>query len=245
MPKLSFRPVLLAQDGFVSSATQQHALGTIGITKDGRWFRYCLAGAADLVAGNCIQGPAVIANHLALTSVAQVAGATALAVTPGATAGAANLYAEGYLGVDTTPANGTTYNVNGHLAITASTAFTLNLDGEDPVNVAFTSATRYGLIHNPYKNVIQMPVTTATGLLVGVANYIITAAQYGWIQTKGIASVLIAGTPALGAGIMSPGTAAGAAVVVTTTNLVVAQYVGRMAQVGVDGKNNFAMLSID
>lgn len=245
MPKLSAHPVLLAQDGFVSSATQQHAFGQLGFTKDGRWFRYCLAGAVDLVAGNCIQGPAIVANHLANTPPAVAAGATAFTYTPGATAGAANLYAEGYLGVDTTPGNGTTYNVGSHLAITASTAFALNIDGEDPINVALTTASRVGLIANPYRGVIQMPVTTATGLLVGVANYIITAAQYGWIQTKGIASVLIAGTPALGAGIMSPGTTAGAAVVVTTTNLVVAQYVGRMAQIGVDGKNNFAMLNID
>lgn len=244
MPKLSYSPILLGQDGFVSSATQQHPLGAKGVTKDGRTFRYCLAGASNLVAGNCIQSAAVIANHLANTPPAVAIGATSFSYTPGATAGAANLYAEGYLGVDTTPGNGTTYNIKDHLAITASTAFTLNLDAEDPINVALTTSSRVGMIHNPYKNVIQMPVTTATGLLVGVANYIITAGEYGWIQTAGIGSVLIAGTPALGAGIMSPGTSAGAAVVVTTTNLVVAQYVGRMAQVGVDGKNNFVMISI-
>lgn len=245
MPKLSSHPVQLAQDGFVSSATQQHPIGQVGFTKDGRWFRYCLAGAADLVAGNCIQGPAIIANHLANTPPAVAAGATSFTYTPGATLGAVGIYNEGYLGVDTTPGNGTTYNVANNPAIASATAFTLTIDGEDPINVALTSSSRVGLLANPYKGVIQMPITTATGLLVGVANYIITAAQYGWIQTKGIASVLIAGTPALGAGIMSPGTAAGAAVVVTTTNLVVAQYVGRMAQIGVDGKNNFAMLNID
>ena len=85
----------------------------------------------------------------------------------------------------------------------------------------------------------------AAGTAVGVATYIITAAQYGWVQTRGICSTLIAGTPALGAMVMTPSTAAGSAVIMTTTNLVVAQLVGRMCQIGVDGKNNWVNLDID
>jgi len=246
MPKLSYRPILLAQDGFTSSATQQHPLGAIGVTKDGRQFRYCQAGSgADLVAGNCIQGPAVIPDHLARTAAVTLAGAQSTVFTPAATGGAANLYAEGYLGVDTAPNLGATYMVKDHAAITASVAFTVNLDLEDSVLVAWSTASRINLIHNPYKNVIQMPVTTATGLLVGVAQYIITASQFGWLLVKGIGSVLIAGTPALGAGVMAPGAVAGAAEIITTTNLVVGQYVGRMAQIGVAGKANFVMVTID
>lgn len=241
---LSGHPVHLGQNMFVSSATQQHPLGTKGIDQTGRVFRYCQAGASDLVAGNAIQSSAIVANHLAMTPSAAAIGAVTVSVTPGATAGAANLYAEGYLGTDTTPGNGIVYAVKSHPAIVSSTAFSVTLYDEDAITVAITTASRLDLIANPYKNVIQFPVTTATGSLVGVASYIITATQYGWIQTHGLATPLIAGTPALGAGIMSPGTTAGASVVVTTTNLVVAQYVGRMAQIGVDGKNNFAWLSI-
>jgi hypothetical protein len=103
-----------------------------------------------------------------------------------------------------------------------------------------------GLIANPYNGVIQLPVTTATGTLVGIATYIISAGQYGWIQTWGICSVLTTGTPALGAMVMGPGTAAGAAqVVVAAGTLIVAQIIGHMAQVGVDGKNNFVHVRIN
>ncbi len=245
MPNLSNRDVLLGQNMWVSSATQQHPLGTRGVTPDGRVFRYAKAGASDLVAGNCLQSPAVITTHLANTPPAVSAGATSFQYTPGATAGAANLYAEGYLQVDTTPGNGYTYTVKDHPAITASTAFTLNLDADDPVQVALTTSSRVGLLANPYNGVIQFPVTTATGILVGVAAYVIAAGEYGWIQTWGPCSVLINGTPALGAAVVSPSaTTAGSVDVITTTNLVTAQIVGNMCQVGVSTKDNFVWLKV-
>ena len=243
MAKLRTPIEVIGQDDFVSSATQAHALGTRVETDDGRVYRYCQAGASDLVAGNCLQSSAIITTHLANTPPAVALGATSFAYTPGATAGAANLYAEGYLQVDTTPGNGYTYAVAGHAAITASTAFTLNL--KEPIQVALTTSSRVGLIANPYKNVIQMPVTTATGTLVGIAPSIISATQYGWIQTWGMASVLTTGTPALGAIVMTPGSVAGAAeIIVAAGTLIVAQIVGQMAQVGVNGKNNFCNLRI-
>lgn len=228
---------------FSSGTTQFHALGTRRETKDGRAFRYCSVGSgAALVAGNCIQSSAIVANHLANTPPAVAIGDKSFSYTPGATAGAANLYAEGFLQIDTTPGNGHTYQVSGHAAITSSVAFTLNL--VDAVQVALTTSSRVGLIANPYKNVIQMPVTTATGTYVGIAPMAIPASEFGWLQTEGIASVLIAGTPALGAAVMCPGATAGAAeVIVAAGTLIVAQFVGHMAQVGVSGKNNFVHLS--
>jgi hypothetical protein len=72
-------------------------------------FRYCAAGASDTVAGSVYQSAAPIPNHLANTPPAVAVGATSFTYTPGNTAGAANLYAEGYLQVDTTPGNGYTY----------------------------------------------------------------------------------------------------------------------------------------
>lgn len=228
------------QDSFSSSALQTAALGDRRQTGDGRQFKYCLAGAADLVAGNVIQSPIIVPNHLANTPPAVAIGDKSFVYTPGNTAAAANFYAGGYLGVDTTPGNGYTYQVSGHAAITGSTAFTLNL--VDAIQVALTTSSRVGLIANPYRGVIQFPVTTATGSYVGIAPAIITAAQYGWLQTGGSASVLISGTPAMGALVMTPSAAAGSAIIMTTTNLIVAQVVGNMGQIGVDGKNNWVNL---
>lgn len=227
------------KDVYLSTDRPQHRLGTLARTRDGRLFRYCKAGAVALVPGNVIQSPAIVTAHLALTSAAQAIGDKAITVTPGAVLGTENQYAEGYLSVDTTPGNGRQYGISGHKAFASATAFTLNLENDDPLDIAFTTATRYGLIANPYNGVIQMPVTTATGTFVGIAVSIIPIGGFGWVQTWGIAPVLISGTPALGAEVMSPGAVAGAAeVVVAAGTLIVAQMIGHMAQVGVSGKNN-------
>lgn len=232
-----------AQDSFTSSATQFHQLGTLGKTPDGRVFRYSQAGAVDTVAGKLYQGAAPIANHLANTPPAVAIGATSFTYTPGATAGAANLYAEGYLQVDTTPGEGYIYQVASHEAITASTAFTLNL--KDAIQVALTTSSRVGLVHNAYKNVILVP-TTNTGRVAGVAPTIIADTEFGWLQTRGPASVLINGTPGITAPVVNSGTTTGAVDVWTTAAAAVAvSHVGYMMQVGVSTKYNFVFLTID
>jgi len=232
------------QADFTSRVNPTHKVGTRIVTDDGRVFRYAKAGVADLAAGNVVQGPAIVPNHLANTPPAVAVGATSFVYTPGATAGAADLYADGLLGVDTTPGNGYTYGVLTHGAITSGTAFTLYL--KDQIQVALTTSSRVGLIPNKYNGVVQLPVTTATGIVVGVAGYIISANQYGWIQTWGLCSVLTTGTPALGAMVMGPGTVAGAAQVVAAAGtLIVAQIIGHMAQIGVDGKNCWVDLRIN
>jgi len=236
---------LIATGGgtFDSSSTQKHPLGTRAMTKDGRVFRYAVAGAVDTVAGSLYQQAAVVTAHLANTPPVVAVGATSFVYTPGAATGVANLYAEGYLQVDTTPGNGYTYLVSGHDAIASSTAFTLFL--KDPIQVALTASSRVGLMPNAYKNVIVCP-TAITGRVAGVAPCIITATQYGWLQTRGPASVLINGTPAVTSPVANSGTTAGAVDVWTTAAAaVVVTPVGYMMQVGVSTKNNMVFLTID
>lgn len=233
---------ITARDTFSSSTSQDHALGAIGRTPDGRIFRYAVAGVSDTVAGSLYQSAAPIAAHLANTPPAVAINAKSFTYTPGATAGAANLYAEGYMQVDTAPGAGYTYVVSGHAAIASSTAFTLTL--RDPIQVALTTSSRVGLVHNAFKNAIVAPTTLTAGL-AGVAPCIITAAQYGWLQTRGPASVLINGTPGVGVSVTNSATTAGAVDVITTTNLVTSDVVGRMMQVGVSTKLNFVFLTID
>ena len=230
----------VGQDMFTSSATQLAPLWSRAETKDGRAFRYVQAVAAT-VAGSVYQSTAPIANHLANTPPAVAVGATSFTYTPGATAGAANLYAEGYLQVDTTPGNGYTYTISGHGAITASTAFTLNL--VDPIQIALTTSSRVGLVHNPGKNVIVNP-TTATAAVAGVAPCIIATSEYGWLQTWGPASTLINGTPGVGIGVVISATTAGAVDVAAVAAEINTRQIGHMMQVGVSTKNNLVMLRI-
>lgn len=232
------------------TSDQKHPLGTLAIGKDGSLYRYCQAGAADLVVGNIVQSAAPIALHLALTSAAMAIGQSQPAlpvfqttVTPGATAGAANLYAEGYLGIDTTPGNGYRYTISGHPAIVASTAFTLTL--EEPLrDTAFTTATRYGLYHHRFKNVIQCPTTITSAVCGGVVAPIV-AANYGWLITKGPFMALINGTPAVTAPVINSATTAGAVDVWTSAAQPTSSLVGFMRQVGVSTKNNLIQISVD
>jgi len=228
------------QDGFTSSATQLAPLWSRATTKDGRVFRYVQA-VADTVAGSVYQSTAPIALHLARTAPIVAVGATSFVFTPGAAGGAANLYGEGYCQVDTTPGNGYTYGVAGHAAITSSVAFTVYL--QDPIQVALTASSTVGLVHNPGKNVIVMP-TTATAAVAGVAPYIISTAQYGWLQTWGPCSVLINGTPGVGIGVVISATTAGAVDVAAVAAEINTRQVGHMMQVGVSTKNNMVFLRI-
>lgn len=230
------------QDTFTPTTDQRHALWTLVASKDGRLFRYVQMGAADSVAGSLYQCAAPLANHLANTPPVVNIGDTSFQYTPGATAGAAGLYNEGYLQVDTTPGNGYVYQVKSNDTITASTAFTLTL--LDKIQVALTASSRVGLLPNKGKNVIVAP-TTLTGQVAGIAPAIITAVSFGWLQTAGICSALINGTPAITAPVINSATTAGALDVWTTAAQATSALVGHMCQVGVSGKNNFVDLMLD
>lgn len=172
----------------LNTATAQATVGSCATTPDGRRFRYCKAGGTALVPGKLQQAPAEVTNHQNLVPAAAAIGATSVTVTLGATAATANQYAGGYLVVTITPGQGYQYLIKSHPAADASATLTLTL--EDPIQVALTTASNVDLIANPYNGVIVNP-TTASSCPVGVAVYPITAEYYGWIQTGGVANILV------------------------------------------------------
>lgn len=221
------------QELFSSSATQVHPLGFLATDGFGRYFRYAKAGASALVVGNVIQAPAQITTHDQLTPAAAAIGATQITVTLDATNDATeNYYAGGLAIIDTTPGLGYSYPISGHplIAASASGVFKLGL----PIQVALTTSSRVTLTPNRYRGVIQAPVTTLTGAVVGAAVYPIAASEFGWIGVSGTFGTLIAGTPAVGSIVTSPGTAAGA--VVTDPANAAVDVIGVMNVTGVDGK---------
>jgi hypothetical protein len=223
-----------AQEPFSSSSTQMHPLGARGEDIFGRVWRYVQAGASELVVGNALQSQAQIANHQDMTPAAAAIGDKTITVTPGATAGAANLYEGGMAVIDTTPGLGYSYPVKSHAAISASTAFVLNLAEGWTVRVALTAAnSKVSLYPSPWKNVIQSPANTLTGIVVGVCEYIIEATYYGWVGTGGVFGTLIQGTPDVGELVGCPGSAAGA---VNDYAAGAECPVGHMMDTGQDGK---------
>lgn len=232
MAQLKFPAV--GQEIYSSSASQIHPLGTKGEDRFGRSYRYVLAGAVDLVVGNCLQAQAQITQHQDMTPAAAAIGDKTISVTPGNVAGAADLYADGIAVIDTTPGLGYSYPIKTHLAITASTLFVLQLAVGWTVQVALTAAnSRVSLYPNPWRNVIQTPVTTLTGIVVGVCQFILTAAQYGWVGTSGQFGTLIQGTPSVGEMVSCPASAAGACNDYAAGD---EQIIGVMMDTGQDGK---------
>lgn len=225
-------PPVFSSNAYASPELVPFALGTKGYDHWDRRYRWCKVGATTLVAGNCLQGPAELTNHQAMTPSAAAIGDKTISVTPGATAGAADLYADGIAVIDTTPGEGYSYPIKGHLAITASTAFVLNLANGWSVQVALTASSRVTLYPSKYRNVIQAPVTTASGGPAGVAVYPIVNAEYGWIGDQGDFGTLITGTPAVGANVTSVGAVAGAAAIHSSTLPIV----GTMLETGIDTK---------
>lgn len=203
----------------LNSATKEAKYGSRFTAGDGREYRYAKAGGTALVVGNLLQSNAQVANHQNMTPSAAAIGATSVTMTLGATAATANLYAEGYMCICTTPGNGYVYKVASNPAADASASIVITLEDEIRTT-AITASSRIDLISNPYSAVIQWP-TTFTGTAVGVAQTAITASQYGFIQTKGIANVLNDGGTTVGTAVVGSNGTAGAVEAATGTQPVV------------------------
>jgi len=179
----------------VDDANPKINLGALYVAKDGRKYRYVKAGASALVAGELVQTPAEDTGDQSLAIAAASVGDTTVTTT-GTVTVTADQYAGGYLittGEGGT-GNGIAYKIKSHPAATAAVV-TITL--EEPIQVALSTSTQIDLVYDPYNGVIQNP-TTASGAVLGVAVNDITAAQYGWVQTSGVAAVLSQGGATVG-----------------------------------------------
>jgi hypothetical protein len=222
-----------------------HTVGTRALDAFGNVYRYALAGVAPLVAGNWLQAPAQVPLHQNLAPIGGTTfdvGATSVTVVLGATAAAANQYAQGWAIVSSGPGAGQRLQIASHPAANASASLTLTLS--QPIDVQIVVATsKIDLVANPYSGVIQTPTTTLTGACVGVATSATPAGAYDWIQTHGVGAALIAGTPGVGLAIVVPGTAAGVAVIDGAA--AATQVVGAMLVTGVDGRCQSVMIRLE
>lgn len=196
-------------DVFQTSTAAYANLGARAVTGDGREFRYVKAGGTALVPGKLQQNAAENTAHQNLAPTANVAiGATSFTVTLGASAVTANQYAGGVAVIADSTGEGYQYEISSHPAAESSATLTLTL--ADPVKVAFVSATsKVDLVANLYSGVIVNP-TTATGTPIGVAVSAIPASGFGWIQTKGLTTLLADGAVTVGTGLVASNATAGA-----------------------------------
>lgn len=171
-----------------STVRQEHRLGQVVQTVDGRKFRWTKAGEL-LVTGDCYQSAVQDAQfeELAVATAAAI-GATSLALTNGTTEVTANMFDEGYAMVGEGTGIGQSSQIISHTTAANGAALTVTI--ADPLKVALTTSTsKVNIIKNPQDNVVKYPVTP-TGGVAGVAQFAIPSGEYGWLQTGGPAACL-------------------------------------------------------
>lgn len=207
--------------GTVPYMTQIPDLGVRSTTGDGREFRFASAGASALIVGQLQQAAGPQSNYVDVTAIAAAVGATTVTLTVSTgTAVVANQFSGGFYQTYGTVANGGGQNlqISSNTAVSASgTSITITL--ADPVVTAITTSATVNIIPPAYAAVIQVP-TTVTGKVAGIAVGALAAASYGWLQVKGIANALLAGTPAIGTGLSAPNAGTAGALQVTAATLM-------------------------
>jgi len=231
---------LFAHDINGESSVQEHPLGTLGVTPDGRSYRYGKAGAVALSPGKLCVAAAVVANHqnMAVAAAAAV-GATEVTVTLGATAATANQYAGSYLVINDAAGEGKAYLVSGHPAADASASLTVKL--AEPVQVALTTSSEASLHYHPYAGVL-VSVADQGDMAVGIPNIGVTASYFCWLQTRGVCSALADETLAIGTALTTGSSVVGALEVVDAAG---EPQVAVALQAGVDTEYRAVFLQLD
>jgi hypothetical protein len=180
--------VVHAQDFRNISSVKELRVGQYAETVDGRGYRYALAGGTTLAPGKLGVAATINADATNKTVAATVAaGELAVTVDVGGVI-AENTYADGYLTVNDATGEGISYLISNHAATTGAAELVVRLT--DPLKVGLTvDVSEVTLTQNPWSGVV-ISVADQADMPVGVPNVSITNAYYGWVQTKGVASVL-------------------------------------------------------
>lgn len=241
-PALTGLPALYGADIYANDSTQKFGFGYIGYAYGGnKVYRYVEVGGTATVAGSLYVAATIVANHVNIAVSAAVA-VDGLQVKPtlGATLSAANDYAEGEMAVNDAAGEGISYRVIGNKGVAASAVETVNLD--ESIQVALTTASEVSLVKNNWKDVV-VSVSDQADMAVGVANKIITADYFGWLQTRGLCAALADETLNVGRA-LTIGASVGGAFEEIDTDDVYPQYAVAQ-QAGVDTEERLIYLTID
>lgn len=179
-------------DMYSEEATQMHPLGAVGMAENGDLYRYTriISSGTDLVAGQLQVSLGREANHqnVALSAAAAV-GAKLVVPTVGATAVDANEYDEGWLIFNDVSPEGEFYKIVSHEANAGSLATDINL--ERGIKTAATTSSEVSLVRNPWNNPAVSQLIAERPAGVAVQDWDVSVANFGWLKTRGMASVLV------------------------------------------------------
>lgn len=189
-------------------------VGQMNFGVNGKTFRFALTGAAALVKGNLLQNAAqdTTYENMAVGTAAAV-GDASLQITNGTATITSAQFMGGSIGVYTagTVAVGDEYTITA-VTGTLTTGGALNVFTDRPVRYVYSTSAKVNMKRSPWSGVIQFPVTTQTGIPVGVAIYELPLATWGWVQTHGQCTALSDGSTFAVGSMLSPSLAAAGAV---------------------------------
>ncbi|KKM71416.1 hypothetical protein LCGC14_1430870 [marine sediment metagenome] len=210
---------------------QLHDIGQRAETPNGDVFRYVKMGAAVGVANKLYQGSIAVANWNTQAHTVSIAiGDTEISFTSGGGSIAAGEAEGGTIIVELGTDLGHIYRVKSNLA-TAANETVCQL--EDGVTVQVASATGGSRVltfaKSPYMDILIHPATTPTAVVVGVPRVIIAIAGWGWVQRRGVTSILSTGTPLVGQKVI-PGTSVGSVIEGASQSANIKSYIGTTMQ---------------
>lgn len=229
------------QDVRTASVGQQHKLGQVAYTGDGRKFVYGGAGASTALSpGKLAQIPPVVANHQALVTAAATI-PTKITVTLAGTAATADQYKDGFAVFRDGTGVGQALPVVGNSAQTSTTGTVDVYLGEGQAVLAdATTITNLELAPTALQVISNHSATT--DYVNGVPQVSIPASNFGWFQTWGVAAVLGNGSITKGSGVIPSATTDGAVDIEGSGTIT--QRLGFAQQTGTSAKYNTVNLTI-
>lgn len=220
------------------TTSKTESYGALGVTSDGRMFRYVgFGGTSTIQPGLLCVAAALTAGYqgLAVTAVGTggqvaanlLAGSAQIVLTNGATTITQDQFAEGTLEVLQTSGtnNGPIeYKIRGNTAAAASATFTVFLEAKEPLRNASTLVAGTDAVNlnpSPWSAVnISATLALAAGWTVVQVPNSATVTNYGWVQVAGPALVKndAGGTLAVGTGFAQSTTTAGLVVAAGATS---------------------------
>lgn len=248
---------LFNQGLFETSLVAKHRLGTVRWTEDGRKFVYAGITAAGVAAGTCVSKAAApqLCTVAAADAAINLAGVRTVTYTLTGTP-TVNLYQDGILCVTAGAGIGEAYKIKGNTAddVPASGRCTFYLyDALQTLQVA--ANTTVSMWESSYSNLLLNPAVangaaTTQETVMGVTTRIIPASSYFWLQTWGLANLILDIDAAAGAEanemLVIPGTTAGSGLVIADTFVPGIQVLGYTLQSAdlTDATGNLVYLTI-
>ena len=242
---LTGAPAIFDLDPFTNSNVQQHPLGAIALSANGDCYRYTriISSGTDLIAGNLHVSLAMEANHQnRVLSAAAVVGDSLVIPTMGATAVDANEYDEGTLVFNDVTPEGETYTITSHEANAGSLATDIFIS--PTLQTAASTSSQVEVVRNPWNNPEINQLVTERAAGVAIQDWDVSVANFGWLKTRGFASVLMDSTGSTTGYIAAISDATDGAVGVIST-IAQEQAVGQFKGTPINGEFNVVYLTID